>query len=61
MFMWFGSQAFAGSATDVTGLYYTGLNSSNGLGAGGTQDAHWTVTGPGQEEITGFVVSAVQE
>lgn len=38
------SSAFAGSATDVTGLYYTGHNSSGGLAAGGATDANWTVT-----------------
>ena len=39
-----GGRAYAGTATDITGLYYTGLNGSGGLGAGGTTDAHWTVT-----------------
>jgi hypothetical protein len=34
----------AGSATDVTGLYYTGHNSSGGLAAGGARDANWDVT-----------------
>jgi len=34
----------AGTATDITGLYYTGLNSSGGLQAAGAQDANWTVT-----------------
>lgn len=34
----------AGSATDITGLYYTGQNSSGGLAAGGTTDANWRVT-----------------
>lgn len=36
--------ARAGSATDITGLYYTGLNSSGTLGAGGSTDANWRVT-----------------
>lgn len=36
--------ARAGSATDLTGLYYTGNNSSGGLAAGGAQDANWSVT-----------------
>jgi len=40
----FGSRAFAGSATNVTGLYYTGTNSSGGLAAGGATDANWKVT-----------------
>ncbi|MBP9913621.1 MAG: hypothetical protein KBF26_09465 [Opitutaceae bacterium] len=34
----------AGSATDISGLYYTGTNSSGGLGAGGSNDANWEVT-----------------
>ena len=42
--LWFGSLGYAGSATDVTGLYYTGNNASGGLAAGGAQDANWTVT-----------------
>jgi hypothetical protein len=33
-----------GTASDITGLYYTGVNSSNGLLAGGTQESHWAVT-----------------
>src|SRR5690242_3098058 len=41
---WFGNRAFAGSATNVTGRYYTGNNSSGGLAAGGTTDANWAVT-----------------
>ena len=40
----FGSLAYAGSATDVTGLYYTGHDSSGALATGGAQDANWTVT-----------------
>ena len=35
---------FAGSATNITGLYYTGINSSYGLLPAGTQDPNWTVT-----------------
>ncbi len=42
--LWFGSSAYGGSATNVTGLYYTGNNSSGGLVAGGGRDANWTVT-----------------
>lgn len=34
----------AGSATDISGLYYTGLNSSGGLQSGGGRDANWDVT-----------------
>jgi hypothetical protein len=33
-----------GTATDITGLYYTGLMNNGGLGAGGTQDANWAVS-----------------
>ena len=43
----FGLGTFArasGSATDISGLYYTGLNSSGGLQSGGGQDANWDVT-----------------
>lgn len=32
-----------GSATNVAGLYYTGINNTGGLLAGGTQDSHWSV------------------
>lgn len=39
-----GGVARAGSATDVTGLYYTGLNSSGSLQTGGGRDANWDVT-----------------
>ena len=39
-----GVTAFAGSATDVTGLYYTGVNSGGGLLAGGATDPNWRVT-----------------
>lgn len=37
-------QAWAGSATSVNGLYYTGNDASGGLAAGGATDAHWAVT-----------------
>jgi hypothetical protein len=36
--------ARAQTATDITGLYYTGLTSTGALAAGGTQAADWTVT-----------------
>ena len=36
--------AHAGSATSITGLYYTGVNASGGLLTGGTQESHWAVT-----------------
>ena len=38
------SMARAGTATDVTGLYYTGINNGGGLLGGGAQDSHWAVT-----------------
>jgi len=34
----------AGTATDINGLYYTGVNASGGLLAGGSVDPNWTVT-----------------
>jgi MYXO-CTERM domain-containing protein len=34
----------AGTATSVTGLYYTGSNNTGGLVSGGTTDPHWSVT-----------------
>lgn len=39
-----GAYLHAGSATDINGLYYTGMNSSGGLQTGGLTDANWTVT-----------------
>ena len=36
--------AHAGTASGVEGLYYTGINNSGGLLAGGTTDTHWTVS-----------------
>lgn len=38
------SFAVAGSATDITGLYYTGVANNGSLLTGGTTDSHWTVT-----------------
>lgn len=35
--------ARAGSATNITGLYYTGVNNSGGLLSGGSTDSHWEV------------------
>lgn len=34
----------AGTATDINGLYFTGLNGSGGLQSGGGQDTNWEVT-----------------
>jgi hypothetical protein len=39
-----GTRAGAQTATDITGLYYTGLNSSGGLQSAGSTDSNWTVT-----------------
>ena len=38
-----GGHAYAGSATNVSGLYYTGLSGSGALQSGGGRDAHWDV------------------
>jgi hypothetical protein len=40
----FGNLAYGGSATDITGLYYTGHDASGALAAGGARDANWTVS-----------------
>ncbi len=44
-FACFGAVAIgrAGSATSVAGLFYTGVNNSGGLLAGGATDSHWSV------------------
>src|SRR6478752_6119854 len=53
----------AGSATSVTGLYYTGVNNSGSLLAGGARDSHWAVAyanAPGTDsnyEGAAYVVS----
>jgi hypothetical protein len=39
-----GPRAQAQTATNITGLYYTGLASNGTLAAAGTQAANWTVT-----------------
>lgn len=39
-----GGQAYAGSATNIGGLYFTGLNGSGGLQSGGGRDSNWDVT-----------------
>jgi hypothetical protein len=39
-----GAGARAQTATNITGLYYTGLTSSGALAAAGTQAADWTVS-----------------
>jgi len=55
--------AHAGSATNVTGLFYTGVNNSGGLLAGGATDSHWSVNyanAPGTDsnyEGAAYVVS----
>lgn len=35
---------YGGAATNINGLYYTGVNNTYGLLGGGTTDPHWTVT-----------------
>ncbi len=42
--LWGGAVARAGSATGISGLYYTGTNSSGALLAGGQTDSNWQVT-----------------
>lgn len=42
--LWSVGSAYAGSATNITGLYYTGMNSGGGLETQGTQDPNWTVS-----------------
>jgi hypothetical protein len=44
IFLWSGSQAWAGTATNITGLYYTGTDSAGGLLPGGNTDGNWTVS-----------------
>lgn len=39
-----GAVARASTATNLSGLYYTGINSTGGLLSGGANDPHWTVT-----------------
>lgn len=36
--------AHASTATDITGLYYTGVDNSSNVLAGGSTDSHWQVT-----------------
>lgn len=55
--------AHAGTASSVTGLFYTGVNNSGGLLAGGARDSHWSVNyanAPGTDsnyEGSAYVVS----
>lgn len=42
-FAWLAGSAFAGTATGVAGLYFSGVNASGGLLAGGATDSHWSV------------------
>jgi hypothetical protein len=55
--------AQAGTASSVTGLFYTGVNNSGGLLAGGARDSHWSVNyanAPGTDsnyEGSAYVVS----
>lgn len=56
--------AQAGTATSIAGLYYTGVNNSGGLLAGGVKDSHWSVNyanAPGTDsnyEGAAYVVNA---
>src|SRR6478735_7042030 len=58
------SAAHAGTATSIAGLYYTGVNNSGGLLAGGARDSHWSVNyanAPGTDsnyEGAAYVVSS---
>lgn len=57
------SAAHAGTATSIAGLYYTGVNNSGALLAGGARDSHWSVNyanAPGNDanyEGAAYVVS----
>lgn len=42
--LWLGTLGFAGTATDVAGLYSTGVNDSGEVLSSGATDSHWTVT-----------------
>ena len=42
--LWSAGLAYAGTATGMSGFYYSGVNSSGGLLAGGSQDPNWSVT-----------------
>ncbi len=44
VFLCLGGLAFGGTATDVNGLYYTGVDNNGTVLAGGATDSHWTVT-----------------
>jgi hypothetical protein len=45
LFLGAGASAYASAtATDISGLYYTGLNSTGGLQSGGGRDNNWDVT-----------------
>jgi hypothetical protein len=42
--LWSGSAALAGTATSVTGLFYTGVDNSGNALANGATDSHWSVS-----------------
>ena len=45
LFLWLSALGHAaGTATNILGVYYTGVNSSYGLLSGGATDSHWSVT-----------------
>ncbi len=42
--LWFAVAAHAGTAVNIKGIYYTGVNSSGAVLSGGATDSNWTVT-----------------
>jgi hypothetical protein len=42
--LWFGGLVYGGTATNITGLFYTGVDNSGTVLAGGAQDSHWSVS-----------------
>jgi len=41
---WWAAPAYAGTATGIDGLYYTGVNDSGAVLADGSTDSHWSVS-----------------
>lgn len=41
---WFAGSAYAGTATGIFGLYYTGVDNSGAVLSDGTTDPHWSVS-----------------
>lgn len=42
--LWVGTAAFAGSATSILGLFYTGVDNNGNAVGNGTTDSHWDVS-----------------